>query len=1397
MRHNYYYLIFGLFLLFGCSFDKLTKAKRVKPELSNSEETKKSKYDEALGLAAWEFELTKDPATNTVPRQKILDAIAFEKNRKQKTTSEAAISNMTWTERGPNNVGGRTRAIMVDPNDATKKTIWAGSVSGGLWKTTDITATSPDWTSIDDLFSNMSITTLAYDSTNNDTMYFGTGEGWFNSDAVKGFGIWRTLNQGATWTQLASTTGTNFNYVNKIVVHPTNHNIYVATRAGLFRSTDYGASFTSIGPNTNNVSDIELSSTGRIHIGVGSLGVTREYHYSDNDGTTWDPSAHNFTSVVGATGKRVELAIAPSLGSTLYAIVGTTSAIEGIYKSTNSGITWAATTAASWVDQACGSSAADFTRNQSWYDLAMAVNPSDPDNVIIGGVDLLKTTNGGTSWTQITSWWGGCSRQDVHADQHVIYFEPGSSTVAYFGNDGGIYRTTNATAATPTLTSKNDNYNVTQYYSTSLHPTAFENYIIGGAQDNGTHIIESAGIGSGNEVTGGDGGFCHIETDEPQYVYSSYVYNNFYRSSDYGSTFSTLISDNNGPFITPWDFDNTNNILYASYTTNNIVRWSSMHGTPSGATINIASSGTFTHIKVSPNTPTTIYGGTNSGKLYKITSANGTPSTTDITGASFPAGSISCLEVEKGNEAHLLATFSNFSVTSVWESTNSGSTWTSVEGNLPDLPVRWVIFNPNNYDQALLATETGVYSTDNLNGGSTDWGINSTGMPNVRVDMLKLRASDSFVVAATHGRGIFTSDVFCGAQANFEANKTIVYFNQSIQFSDNSHKATSWAWDFDNNGSTDATTQNPIWAYGTAGYKTVKLTINAGAKSLTRTSYILVLPNLATPFTLAQGGNFESNADYFASSIVSGSTNLWELGAPGNYLNNARSSSKVWKTLLNSDITEGDYKCVLQTPNFNFEAAGTYSVSFYRVMEIRYSNAPLAVWMEYSTDLGENWTRLGAYSGNPSGTTHWYTTETHSVAPGGICWSFNSASASSWNNAVYNASALAGNKNVTFRFVALCQSGWTGSPNPYAMDGFSIDDFTITCSNSNAVNTGVETTATSKSENFGPSATVDFYSSNGNILATLVNNSAHDYGLTTVSIDNTGTGGMNYSTNTVASQRIFQKTYTISPTTNNGSGSYTVKFYFDDTEVSGWKSVTGNNFSGANMIKCPGNIASGTLANGIYGSSPVKALYGASDSSITASFTTGFSGFGVGIDVSVLPVELIQFNATKLENNVLLTWATASEKNNSGFEIERSYDASNWNKIAFVASNGNMFSKTNYTHIDEKALENKGLLYYRLKQLDDNGSFKYSEIRVVENLQQTVTVNLSPQPAKELLQVSTSLEHGFNYTIVTSDGKEILRGEQRSKNASIQLRTLPAGVYYLVLYVDSRNISSQRFVKVE
>ena len=992
-----------------------------------------------------EFEITKEVSSNTVPRERLIIAKQYAMQTlnppKYGNMTQAAIPGIAWTERGPNNIGGRTRTILVDPNDATKKTVWAGSVGGGLWKTTDITVANPVWIPVNDFFSNIAVTTITYNPSAPSTMYFGTGEGYFNADALRGLGIWKSTNGGASWSQLASTNNTNFYYVNRMIVHPSG-DVYATTRNGLFRSQDGGTTFNRVlgvsapgGSVTDNFSDVELAADNSIW--AGSLGANGGvYRSTTGNAGSWsllNTGANGFP----ATGFwRVDIACAPSSAATCYAYVEGPAGLLDLYKTTNTGATW--TTLAKPDDADGGIPNADFTRSQAWYDMSMAVDPNNASNVFVGGVDLFKTTNGGTSWSQVAHWYGGFGFQYVHADQHIVLFEPGNSSVVYFGNDGGVFRSTNATAAMPSITSKDNSYNVTQYYACAVHPTAYSNYFLAGAQDNGTNKFTNPGINAVTSPTGGDGCYTHIDQDQPQYQWTSYVYNNYYRSTNGGNTWTSVSFGNTGSFVNPTDYDNASNIFYAAISAGNYMRWTDPQSGATAATIGVTafSGASVRHISVSQNTPNRVFFGLSNGRVVRVDNANtvGSPAAGVLVGTPVANNSVSCIAIENGNDNHILVTYSNYGINSVWESTNALSgapTFTSVEGNLPDMPVRWALFSPLNNQQAILGTEVGAWSTDLLNGGTTNWGASSSGLANTRIDMLQIRSSDNLVAAATHGRGLFTSDVFMTPFPDFTASPVITYTNKPVQFSDGSYKSTSWAWDFGDGGT--STLKNPLHTYTTPGLFTITLVINNnGAYTKTKVGYMHVLPDRATPYLVVNGdaGSFDVSPLDFGAENLGGTP--WERGnsAIANK-NGTVSGSSAWVTGLTAANYADNSNSNLYCPSFNMMANGTYILSFFG--KWRFEQAFDGFRVEYSLDKGSNWTLLGTYS-----PPQWYNFNNlagGSAFPTGEPF-FCSDTGSTYYKHQLDISALKGNPMVAFRFVFLSDGSVTRA-------GAAIDNFEI------------------------------------------------------------------------------------------------------------------------------------------------------------------------------------------------------------------------------------------------------------------------------------------------------------------------------------------------------------------
>ena len=485
-----------------------------------------------------------DPALGIIPKERLFTA---EEAAKQ-ISMNAAITGITWTERGPANVGGRTRAIVFDPNDGTNKKFWAGGVGGGLWYTNDITAISPAWNHVDDLWDNIAISSIAFDPSNSQRIYVGTGEGWLNSDAQRGGGIWKSSNGGTTWSRLASTASNiYFQYVNKLAV--TSGGVVLAATfggyldvGGIMRSTDEGATWTKVLSTYSTSSimdfggDLEIAANGDIYATFGSALSEGKVFKSTNGGVNWTDISAN---IVMSAAERVEIACAPSDANIIYAVASKNTTanndIQWMKKSIDGGATWTSLAIPMLVDDGV----THFTRSQAWYDLILQVHPLNANIVIAGGIDLHRSINGGTSWTGISHWYGGFSKPEVHSDQHAIVFRPGNPNEAAFGNDGGVHYSTDVGSITsvPTFRSRNYYYNVTQFYSVSGVNEAASHQFLAGAQDNGTQSFSLPRSHPTREVTGGDGAFVHIDQVNPDIRISSYTYTNYYRSLDGGDAF--------------------------------------------------------------------------------------------------------------------------------------------------------------------------------------------------------------------------------------------------------------------------------------------------------------------------------------------------------------------------------------------------------------------------------------------------------------------------------------------------------------------------------------------------------------------------------------------------------------------------------------------------------------------------------------------------------------------------------------------------------------------------------------------------------------------------------------------------------------------------------------------
>jgi hypothetical protein len=943
-----------LFLLAACSQKKPSVEIRelqgvVSDEIGENEEEEHDMYDGPEAAAEFQIKRTRDLATGKVPRGEYMKALQQTLDMKEAAQNGPdATQLLTWTERGSNSdavgpsngntranggiTSGRIRATMVDAADATGKTVWVGGVAGGLWKTTDITASPATWTPVADQMSNLAIAAICQNPANPNIMYCATGESYFNGDAVQGGGVFKSTNGGTTWAVLPSTT----TYVSgtRILCDATG-NVYMATRDnGLLRSADGGTSWTTITPAgiSNRVCDLELSNTGRLHVVVGIFS-TQAYRYTDipdvvTSGAGWAAPTVAFPSF----GQRAEIAVN---GNNLYAAPCNNSyQVPTIYKSTNGGQTWSATTAQP--------GAGGWASGQGWYNLAVGIHPTDPNQCVVGGLEPYKTIDGGATWTKLANW-VGTTGQYVHADIHDIkWFDGGNKMM--FACDGGIhFSSDNGT----TIRDRNVGLRLKQFYSGVLHPST-TNYFLGGAQDNGTHQFNNPGLSSSIEVTGGDGAYCDIDQDQPQYQYGAYVFNQYRRSTNGGSSWSSVnFSGSAGQFINPFDYDDAGNRLYAAYNAGQYLRWNDPQTGSSISTVTIPqfNARLLSAVQVSPHTPNRVYFGTEQGDIVRVDNAEGAaPVATTLDVAAMPNGYTNCIAVGASDQ-NLIACFANYSISNVWRSTDGGTTWTAIDGNLPNLPVYWAIFYPEDNNKGYISTEAGVFETEAFNGAATVW-TPSPGFPATRTDMLDYRSSDRTLLAATHGRGMWTATVpglpctppSVGAQP---VNASVcVGGNTSFSITATGTATLAYQWQVSTNGGASYSNLSNAAPY--SGVTTTLLSITAATAGLNGNLYRCVVTNSCTPGTansngalLTVGGSpvinthpvnaaacTGGNASFTIVASGSGLTYQWQVSTNGggsfsNLANGVPYSNVTAATLNITSATAGlnnnQYRCVINS----------------------------------------------------------------------------------------------------------------------------------------------------------------------------------------------------------------------------------------------------------------------------------------------------------------------------------------------------------------------------------------------------------------------------------------------------------------------------------------------------
>lgn len=739
-------------------------------------------FDTLRWQAEEEIRRTQDPALGRVPYER-LDEARAELTARQQAADKTGIPNMTWQERGPTNAGGPTRAVLFDLNDPARKKAWAGSVGGGLWYTNDITVVDSSWHPVGDSWENLNISALAADPSNPQVMYAGTGDGFGSYASPNGGGIWKTANGGTTWTRLTSTIPASagipqqigFGSIMKLVVN-TSGTVFVATRYGVMRSTDGGSLWQFVLAPQQGVGGVPpLGTSGASNLDdfttdleIGSDNIVyaafrngRIFRANAADGTSWSEITPPNTAPYNGT--RAELALAPSTsgsGQVVYAITIFynpnlyNADVKWFNKSVNGGDTWSAVVQPTIPYN----SPAQFTQGIGSNSLILAVAPDNQNLVYVGSSSgyWFQTIDGGQNWSSVYS---------TSARLYTMIFRSGKSTV--WGNDAGPNYLTDMGVMFQNPAgnySRATNYRTAGVTAVSLRNTPNSQLAWLNTNSFGIGATSIAGPGPVTGVASGIEGIPYIDQNQSDIglTYfggrSVWVYNIPSGSVVYG------VLASNGTYSFASDYDSQNNVFYAYQTT--LQKFTGVGTTNQAVSLSTTINSVPTCLKVGKAANTLFMAGP-TGLLYKVTNIDqASPTLIRIDNDALPVtANINCVEVG-ADDNELLVALSNYGVRSVWYTSNGGQNWISKDESgygLPDMPIRWAIFNPANRKQVMLATELGIWSTTDITATNPGWQPTLAGMPVIRCNMLRHRTADGRVVVATQGRGVWETNVWATA----------------------------------------------------------------------------------------------------------------------------------------------------------------------------------------------------------------------------------------------------------------------------------------------------------------------------------------------------------------------------------------------------------------------------------------------------------------------------------------------------------------------------------------------------------------------------------------------------------------------------------------------------------
>lgn len=672
-----------------------------------------------------------------------------------------------WESMGPYNIGGRTLSLAFNPQDSN--TLYAGSASGGLWRSRTAGIGAEAWQYLPTGFPVLGVSSIAIAPSDSNIIYIGTGEVYSYQNAQGsvvlratrgsyGIGILKSENAGLTWEKSLDWSYFQERAVQAVRINPLNQNtIWAATTEGTYKSIDAGESWTIVN-STIMAMDLVINpeDTNTVYIACGNFGSTgRGIYRTENGGASWSQLSNGLP---GAFLGKAQLAIHAANPEILYASIG-----NGF--TSYNGATWLCRTengGDSWEVV----STEDYSRWQGWYSHFVGVHPYDDLAVLTGGINIWRSTDGGYN-LEVQSvweaWYLGLTQpgepegppEYAHADHHTMIYHPDNPDIVYFGTDGGVFRSLDGGQ---TFEGCNGGFQTQQFYPGFSSSIENPDLAMGGMQDNATAIYQ--GTDAWNRVIGGDGSFTAINQTSNNILFGSYQYLAMQRSINSGASWYQVSPPQNGEacFIAPFILCPSNqSIVYAgrSYvfrSGNNGSNWQILNDAQPLDGNPILS------IAVGNQTCGTVYATTapvhSRARIFRSfdSGTNWDEITQDLPDR-YPMDII----VGPQGDEYLYLVFSGFGTSHVVKSEDAGDQWIDIGQGLPDVPTSAVFVDPQFPDHIYVGNDLGVYVS--LDGG-LDWAAHNSGLPDAVLVMdLSYSPANNSLRVVTHGNGVYESSL--------------------------------------------------------------------------------------------------------------------------------------------------------------------------------------------------------------------------------------------------------------------------------------------------------------------------------------------------------------------------------------------------------------------------------------------------------------------------------------------------------------------------------------------------------------------------------------------------------------------------------------------------------------